>query len=282
VLFSQYPFTWEGGARHDEQPGGSTTNSGEARDFLLSKCSAQLSCVACHDPHAEDQRERLQALAGPPGNALCASCHDQLASPSQVAAHTHHRADGAGSACIGCHMPRKNMGLSYSLTRYHRIGSPTDPERVLGDRPLECALCHSDRSVEQLVTNMERWWNQRYDRTRLRALYGDDLSVNVITSTLLRGKPHEQAVAIGVLGDARATQSLPLLADQLTHPYPLVRYFAKHAIETIAAEPLAIDVGQPATEVAGRVRQWLAQYNAQQRNTTQRLVPPAQDPVVQR
>ena len=64
-------------------------------------------------------------------------------------------------------MPRKNMGLGYDLTRYHRIGSPDRPGRVERDRPLECALCHVD-SVGELVGSMERWWGKRYDRGALR------------------------------------------------------------------------------------------------------------------
>ena len=52
-------------------------------------------------------------------------------------------------------MPKKNTGLGYQLTRYHRIGSPTDAARVEKDRPLECALCHADKSVASLVSTME-------------------------------------------------------------------------------------------------------------------------------
>jgi predicted CXXCH cytochrome family protein len=257
VLFSGYPFSWEGGRRKSASPGGSSTNSGEARDLLLGRCSSQLSCVACHDPHAEDRPENLHALEGAAGNELCARCHTELGSKAALAAHTHHAPDGAGSACVQCHMPKKNMGLGYGLTRYHRIGAPTDQARVLGDRPLECALCHADKSVEQLVSTMERWWGKRYDRSALGALYGDDLRVNALMSTLQRGKPHEQAVAIAVLGEARSARALPAIAAQLSHAYPLVRYFAKHAIETITGAPLDIDVGAPATDVAARAQQWL-------------------------
>ena len=109
-------------------------------------------------------------------------------------------------------MAKKNMGLDYALIRYHRIGSPTDPRRVLGDRPLECALCHADRSVEELVSTMERWWGKRYDRAALRALYGDDLTVNALRATLALGKPHEQAVAIAVLGQSGDRTAIPAIA----------------------------------------------------------------------
>lgn len=261
VLFSSYPFTWEGGRRDDPVPGGSTINSGEARDFLLGGCAEQLACTACHDPHAEDRAESLEALVGPIGNALCAGCHPTLGTPEGLLDHTHHP-PGEGSACVACHMPRKNMGLGYDLTRYHRIGSPTDRARVLGDRPLECALCHADQSVEEIVTTMERWWGKRYDRGKLRELYGDDLDVNALLTTIERGKAHEQAAAIGALADHRDTDAVPAIAGQLVNEYPLVRYFARHALETIIGEPVPIDVNLPLTEIAEAVRRWRGDRDA--------------------
>ncbi|MDQ3368512.1 MAG: hypothetical protein M3680_24050 [Myxococcota bacterium] len=254
VLFSDYPWTWEGGQRSDALPGGSTTNSGEARDFELGGCTSQLACVACHDPHAADQPAAVAKLGTLEGNQVCAGCHPTLATPEGLRAHTHH-APGAGSACLGCHMPKKNMGLAYELTRYHRIGSPTDASRVLGDRPLECALCHRDKTVKQLVDTMERWWGKRYDRTKLDVLYGDQ-HANVIDATLARGKPHEQAVAIGVLGEHGSPHDIPAIAPHLAHEYPLVRYYAKHAIEKLGEAQVPIDVERPAAEVRVELQRW--------------------------
>jgi hypothetical protein len=131
-------------------------------------------------------------------------------------------------------MPRKNMGLDGRLTRYHRVGPPTDPARVLGDRPLECALCHADRTVADLVDTMERWWPVRYPRQRLQELYGS-LDANVIRATLERGKPHEKAVAIGVLAEKRATDAAPLVARELANEYPLVREWARRALDAMGA-----------------------------------------------
>jgi hypothetical protein len=148
------------------------------------------------------------------------------------------------------------MGLDYVLERYHRIGSPSDPVRVLRDRPLECAVCHADKSVESIVTTMEAWWGKHYDRAALRTLYGDDLSVNAMRATLQLGKPHEQAVAISVLGDARARDAIPVLVPMLWHDYPLVRYFAQRALQTITGDVVAIDVGGPATSVRTAATAW--------------------------
>jgi predicted CXXCH cytochrome family protein len=259
VLFTQYPWTWEGVARRSPHPGGSSTNSGEGRDFQLGGCSTAMACTHCHDPHTMDSPEKLAADGTPAGNALCTSCHQQMASDKAIELHTHHKQGSAGTACIACHMARKNMGLDYHLVRYHRIGSPTEPKRVLSDRPLECALCHADKSVEDIVSTMEQWWGKTYDRAALRTLYGDDLTVNAIRATLTRGKPHEQAAAIGVAGESKDAQWVQALVPMLSHEYPLVRYYAQRALQQITGDPVAIDVGAPAVEVSAKANAWLLQ-----------------------
>ncbi len=254
VLFSRYPWTWEGGVR-TKNPGGSTTNSGEGRDFVLGGCAQAMSCTTCHDPHAEDPPARLAAMATTAGNALCTTCHAEVG--ERIEAHTHHQPSSAGSSCVGCHMPRKNMGLDYELVRYHRIGSPNDPARVAGDRPLECALCHADRSVKQLAETMATWWpRQAIDRDALRALYGD-LDANPLRATLTRGKPHEQAVALATLGASGTAADLPAIAAHLAHDYPLVRYYAHRALEKLTKQPVPIDVGQSAAAIRAATAAWL-------------------------
>jgi len=277
VLFSRYPWTWEGGRRTDPMPGGSTTTSGEARDFQLGGCASQMACTTCHDPHTADPRAKLDALGTPAGNPTCTRCHAQYASAKALEAHSHHPAGSAGASCVGCHMPKKNMGLDYVLDRYHRIGSPDDRLRVERDRPLECALCHVDKSVGELVTTMERWWGKRFDRGALRGLYGDDLSVDALDATLARGKAHEQAAAIASLGAAataggdgamavagRATarREVPHILPSLWHEYPLVRFYARHALEQITGVPVPIDPDEPAARIQDEARRWLAAWNA--------------------
>jgi predicted CXXCH cytochrome family protein len=240
VLFTGYEYTWEGGSRR-MNPGGSNINSGEARDMLLGACATKLTCVECHEPHAADATASLRTLAAEDQDALCTRCHAAYATPEALRAHAHHDPAGAGARCLGCHMPKKNMSLDGGLTRYHRIGSPTDPARVMLDRPLECALCHVDASVETLVSAMERWWKRSYDRQALAKLYGAG-DPNVLLVTAERGKPHEQAVALQLLGDARVTAAMPVLAAQLTHPYPIVRGYAKRALDAVVGAPVPIDI----------------------------------------
>jgi predicted CXXCH cytochrome family protein len=235
VLFSAYEWTWEGGTR-THSPGGSTINSGEARDLLLGGCRGQLTCTACHDPHRGSSKARLAELATPAGNPVCTGCHQKLASQSALKAHAHHDPTGQGGSCIACHMPQKNMGLDGRLTRYHRIGSATDSSRVLLDRPLECALCHPGSTTRSLVETTERWYGRRYDRPALEALYGD-LDQPMLLSTLERGKPHEKAVAMDRLGEARDIRAVPLLdaelSDPAREPYPLIRQYARDALHRL-------------------------------------------------
>jgi predicted CXXCH cytochrome family protein len=256
VLFSQYPYTWEGGLRRQD-PGGSTTNSGEARDFLLGGCASQLACTHCHDPHGQDSPGKLEQLGRASGNRVCTGCHSGFSGETALKAHTHHLPASEGSACLNCHMPKKNMGLAYEFTRYHRIGSPTDDARVLGDRPLDCALCHADRSVDQIVSTMERWWGKRYDRARLRRLYGADLSKNPLRLTLLGGHPHEQALAADAAVRQQLDDTTDAIASLLSSEYPLVRYFARHSLERRFGEPMALEMSLPGRELEQAGRAWL-------------------------
>jgi len=253
VLFSRYSYTWEGETRRGGKPGGSSITSGEARDYLLGGCARQMSCAKCHDPHAEDRRADLDRLATPAGNAVCVGCHPQYAPAPALAAHAHHDPAGAGASCVACHMPKKNMGLGYALTRYHRIGRPDDPARVEHDRPIECALCHVDKTVAELVDKMEGWWGRKYDRAALEALYGT-MQARPLQATLMRGKAHEQAVAVAVLGDARRTDALPSIAHQMANPFPLVRYYARRAFDGMSARPCPVDLDRPTAEIVAAVR----------------------------
>lgn len=257
VLFTRYPHTWEGGARASN-PGGSNVNSGEARDLLLGGCSAAMACSTCHDPHGAADQAALDRLGTVAGNRVCTDCHSEPRFTRDLRTHTHHDPGADGSACVGCHLPKKNLGLAYDLTRYHRIGAPTDRARVEGDRPLECAVCHPDATVARTVETMERWWGKRFDRRALGALYGRDLRVNVLEATLARGKAHEQATAVGIAGAHRASFLSTGVVAQLANRYPLVRFYAKHALQQIRGEPIPVDAHLPGAELEAAVKAWLS------------------------
>ncbi|HEX6838402.1 MAG TPA: cytochrome c3 family protein [Polyangia bacterium] len=262
VLFTRYAWTWEGRSRHDAPPGGANINSGEARDFLLGGCAAAMACSDCHDPHAHTRPPTAELEARADG--VCVRCHAEYATAEAQRAHTHHDPAGAGGRCIACHMPKKNMSLDNKLGRYHRIASPTETAKVEGDRPLECALCHGDKPVESLVATMEAWWHKAYDRARLRGLYGADLErADPLVETLARGKPHEQAVAMSLLGARGDKAVAPLIAAQLTHPIPILRYYAVAALEALLGAPAPLDVHANDDVIVKSAAGWLAKSGLQ-------------------
>jgi predicted CXXCH cytochrome family protein len=252
VLFSGYDPTWEGGSRK-KGGGGSHINSGEARDLMLGACASKMSCVDCHDPHSPDSTEELRSADAAKQDALCTKCHQSYASADALRAHSHHDPAKDGARCLNCHMPKKNMSLDGNLSRYHRIGSPNDMTKVVSDRPMECALCHVDKSVKELAQTMTKWWKKPYDDGSLERLYGS-VDANVVLATAERGKPHEQAVAFQLLGDARVKAAVPVLAGQLTHPYPIVRGYAKRALDAIAGAPIAVDIDAPDDVIADQAK----------------------------
>jgi len=256
VLFSHYPYTWEGGDRNGPAPaGGSNINSGEARDFMLGACSTRADCTACHDPHSPDNSALAKRLEGRDGDAVCTKCHAKYLGDDALRTHSHHDPVREGARCMGCHMPRKNMSLDGKLTRYHRIGAPTDRDKQK-DRPLECALCHVDKSVRTILESMESWYGKKYDWTLPTFLYGS-LDANVMVATLERGKPHEQAVALHLLGEARIKDSVQAMARELTNEYPLVRTYAKAALEKTIGEKSPVDLNTTDDEIRASAADWL-------------------------
>jgi hypothetical protein len=153
-------------------------------------------------------------------------------------------------------MPKKNMSLDTRLSRYHRIGSPNDPVKVEGDRPLECALCHADWTVRTLVDTMESWWPRRYDRGRLTRLYGS-LDENPLQATLREGKPHEEAVALYLAGRLQRKEWTGAVADQLVNSRPLVRYYAEQALERILGAESPLDLHQDKQHIRDAAQAWL-------------------------
>jgi hypothetical protein len=52
---------------------------------------------------------------------------------------------------------------------------------------------------------------------------------------------------------------LPLIATALTNPYPLVRYFAKQALEQASGRPVPIDVEQDPATIDASEKRWFAE-----------------------
>jgi hypothetical protein len=107
---------------------------------------------------------------------------------------------------------------------------------------------------------MERFWGKKYDREALHKLYGGDLQVNALEMTLRLGKPHEQGTAVAIAGRDRRRDLLPLVVAVLGNDYPLVRYFARHAVEQITGAPLPVDMNAPGADVVKSAQQYLVEH----------------------
>ncbi len=71
-----------------------------------------LTCTNCHADVHDPEVEKSAALR-PGSNGICVRCHAAIA--QNVTAHTHHRSDSAGSACVECHMPRTVFSIKASI-----------------------------------------------------------------------------------------------------------------------------------------------------------------------
>ena len=193
-----------GRAAARRQPGGSSITSGEARDFLLGGCARQMACIDLpRSARARIDRGELDGWPPSAGNGVC------VALPRAV-----RGAGGAG----GARAPRSGAARARAASLPHAAeehgarlrAHPLPPHRLArrsGARRARSparvrALPRRQDGRPSWSATMERWWGKRYDRARAAPLYGD-LDARPLVATLARGKPHEQAVALAVLGEAR-------------------------------------------------------------------------------
>ena len=61
-------------------------------------------------------------------------------------------------------------------------------------------------------------------------------------------------MALATLGAAHVTAAAPAVARQLVNPFPLVRYYARRALEALRGQDCAVDLDRPTPEIAAAVR----------------------------
>ena len=244
------------GGRAVTTRGGATSARARPGIFCWEGVRALSRAPACHDPHAADAPDKLPARWNRRGQRTVPRLSRQVPrnASSRPTRITPLPVPGRSASIVTC--PKRTWGSGYQLTRYHRIGSPNDKAKVESDRPLECALCHVDKSTLELVNSMEAFWGKRYDQ-ELELLYGD-LGRSPLLATATRGKAHEQATAIHVLGEARVAAALPGVAEQLCNPFPLVRYYARQALGQITGRPCDIDLDRDSADIRAETARFLA------------------------
>ena len=98
-------------------------------------------------------------------NELCLTCHSgAFGTPEKLAAHTKHKADGIGSSCIECHMPRdkrftNGVQVMSAQIPSHVISIPTGEKREGGPDP-SCNTCHTDRDALWTWKKIRELWRK--------------------------------------------------------------------------------------------------------------------------
>ncbi len=139
------------------------------------------------------------------------------------------------------------------VLRDHRIGSPTEPSRVAGDRPLECTLCHTDKSVESLVIATGKWGVSGTTAPR-------SAGATAMISASTRFERHwpaasltAKAVAIAMLGESRDRAALPVLAPLLAPTHTR----SSATTRSVRSRQWCVAVNAPAAEVLRTTEAWL-------------------------
>jgi len=117
-----------------------------------------ITCSDCHDVHGTSNPSQLIK----PAQELCLSCHGP-ASPngpraSTLEAHTHHKADSAGSQCVSCHMPAiQTEGVPGVYVHAHTFSIITPAMTDRYKVPNACTACHTGKATDWATEAMSRW-----------------------------------------------------------------------------------------------------------------------------
>jgi tetratricopeptide (TPR) repeat protein len=116
--------------------------------WLMSPCarSAEIDCVQCHTSSG-----RYRWKDDP--NGACRPCHE--ARVKEAAAHTHHPADGPGSACTSCHMPMTEFARMRRSD--HSMRPPAPAATLAFGSPNACNVCHADKDARWADRAVKAW-----------------------------------------------------------------------------------------------------------------------------
>ncbi len=186
----------------------------EYQGVLWSKCfqkgrpGERIQCITCHSMHEGDPKGQITDLNRT--NHACLACHQEFEKPAALAAHTRHQADGSGSLCYNCHMPRVVYGVM-SFHPTHEIAVP-DPTLTASQAvPNACNQCHLDKSVNWAIGESKRLWPKRFEAAQAstdelfdqpegqRALFAGDALSRAMEAEALGGGGADEA---GCDGDA--------------------------------------------------------------------------------
>ena len=146
---------------HDFYPDG--RDLGENYTFTswsMSPClkSGKLDCNQCHTPSGRPR------FAGQQANQSCLPCHATIV--ADPTAHSHHKPQSTGNACIACHMPMSRFAAMARTD--HSMRPPMPAATIAYKSPNACNQCHADHDAPWAEQWVRKWYPRDYQAEPLR------------------------------------------------------------------------------------------------------------------
>ncbi len=207
--------------------------------WLQSPCTkaADFTCTHCHTSSGRNRH------AGARADEACLPCHERHV--KEPAAHSHHKAESAGSRCVACHMPETEFAR---MRRHdHSMRPPAPAASTAFGSPNACTLCHADKTPAWADGLVREWYPGDYQAPILAAgalvaaaRAGDWKRLDEMLA-YLANPARNQVVAASLLrllpacDDAR---KWPALFAAVRDPSPLVRGSVARNLSVAPPEPL--------------------------------------------
>jgi Tfp pilus assembly protein PilF len=199
--------------------------------WSMSPCakSGKIDCMHCHTSSGRYRFKKEKF------NDACVPCHeDKVSAP---AAHTHHLAEGEGSKCISCHMPK--TAFARMNRSDHSMLPPAPAATIAYQSPNACNVCHGDKDAAWADGLVRQWRTRDYQAPLLAraalvaAARKRDWSRLPEMLAYVEGKGRDEIFAtslIRLMGSSPDERITPVLLTAIKDPSPLVRAAAAEAV----------------------------------------------------
>ncbi len=185
----------------------------------------EVKCTDCHDPHSMDLKKK--------GNQLCLQCHETTYDQSS---HSFH---DDGISCVDCHMTGKYY-MQVDFRRDHSFRIPRPDQSLVYGTPNACTECHSDKTNQWAANKITDWYGDKrdfhYSEALLKGRYNTGSNLSELQSIAFHDSTSPMVLATAVNYIARLGEE-NLLDPFLSHPKPLVRYYATRGMAMSAQGP---------------------------------------------